>query len=216
MNRFIAMVILKPDIEKGELDFVQSNIISLFEQKVKLKKVWFLGNKELDYKINQYSKGYHFKLELEAKLNKIEELKQILKSNDNIIFSVIMDDKTQKDNLSKLKRHSLSFCKSSQESILETNKEKVDKVYILINKNIKIPFAESDILAISTDIQSIFDQASKKIREYLFVKGYRTTKKIKNIKDVEKEFKKNWKAEFIFGENLNVGQQLLIQEINLI
>ena len=56
----------------------------------------------------------------------------------------------------------------------------------------------------------------QKLQNYIFVKGYRTTKDFKVIKDVENELKRNWKVELVLGDNPNVGQQLLIQEKYLI
>lgn len=40
-NKFIAMIILNPNIPIGKIDFIQSNISSIFEQYSKIQKVWF-------------------------------------------------------------------------------------------------------------------------------------------------------------------------------
>lgn len=216
MNKYIGMVILKPDIEKGQIDFIQSDIINLFRQNAKVQMVWHLGKRNLDYKIKKYTEGLYLKLEILAKTKKIEQIKEQLKRNENVIFSIIMNNESENNKLPILKRHPLPFHKVQQVNKLETHQEQQNKVYMLINKNIKLPFSESDILGISTNIQNIFQHASKKINEYVFVKGYFTTKKFKNIKDLENEFKRTWKVEFVLGDNPNVGQQLLIQEKYLI
>lgn len=216
MNKYIGMVILKPDIEKGQIDFIQSDIINLFRQNAKVQMVWYLGKRTLDYKIKKYTEGLYLKLEILAKAKKIEQIKEQLKRNENVIFSIVMNNESENNKLPILKRHPLPFHKVQQVNRLETLEEQGNKVYMLINKNIKLPFAESDIIGISTNIQNIFQHASKKINEYVFVKGYFTTKKFKNIKDVENELKRTWKVEFVLGDNPNVGQQLLIQEKYLI
>lgn len=53
MNKYIGMVILKPDIEKGQIDFIQSDIINLFKQNAKVQMIWHLGKRNLDYKIKK-------------------------------------------------------------------------------------------------------------------------------------------------------------------
>ena len=85
-NKFIAMIILNPNIPIGKIDFIQSNISSIFEQYSKIQKVWFLGKKKLDYKIKKYTEGYHLNLEIMAKDKKVEEMKNILKNNRNVIY----------------------------------------------------------------------------------------------------------------------------------
>ena len=54
MNKYIGMIILKPDIKKGKIDFVQSNIINLFKQTTKVERIWYLGKRQLDYKTKKY------------------------------------------------------------------------------------------------------------------------------------------------------------------
>lgn len=50
MNKFLVMIILKPDIKENRINTVQSSILNLFEQSTKVKKVWYLGRKKLDFK----------------------------------------------------------------------------------------------------------------------------------------------------------------------
>ena len=92
------------------------------------------------------------------------------------------------------------------------NNTSSQKIYMLISKNLKLPFAESNILAISEDINWIFEVAVKKLQEYIYVKGFHTIKELKNMRDIENELKKYWKVQFTLGDNINVGQELLIQE----
>ena len=48
------------------------------------------------------------------------------------------------------------------------------------------------------------------------MKGYRTLKPFKIIKEVEKELKAYRKVQFVLDGNSNVGQELIIQERYLI
>lgn len=214
-NKFIAMIILNPNIEVGKIDFIQSNISAIFEQYSKIQKVWFLGKKKLDYKIKKYTEGYHLKLEIMAKDKKVEDIKRILKNNKNVIFSIVMKDEQKKNNLPIIKKNPLTFTKVNQVNTLN-KKSRDNKVYLLISKNLKLPFAESNILVMSQDINQIFEYASRELQSYIYVKGYKTLVAMKNIKDLEKELKQKWRIEFVLGNNPNIGQELLIQEKYLI
>ena len=57
MNKFIAMIILKPDIKNKRIDNVQNSILNMFEQNTKVQKIWYLGKKQLDFKNKKYNKG---------------------------------------------------------------------------------------------------------------------------------------------------------------
>ncbi len=214
-NKFIAMIILNPNIPIGKIDFIQSNISSVFEQNSKIQKVWFLGKKKLDYKIKKYTEGYYLKFEIMAKDKKVEEIKSILKNNTNIIFSFVMKDQEKKNNLPIIKKNPLPFTRVVRANTLNTTNQNT-KVYLLISKNLKLPFAESNILAIGTDINKIFEYANKELQNYIYVKGYKALATMKNIKDLERELKHKWKVEFVLGNNPNIGQELLIQEKYLI
>lgn len=87
---------------------------------------------------------------------------------------------------------------------------------MLISKNVKLPFAESDIIAISEDENKVLSMANKKLQEYIYVKGFRTLKHFKVIKEVENELRKTRKVQFSLDTNPNIGQELIIQERYLI
>ena len=55
MNKFIAMIILKPDIKNKRIDNVQNSILNMFEQNTKVHKIWYLGKKQLDFKNKKLS-----------------------------------------------------------------------------------------------------------------------------------------------------------------
>lgn len=214
MSKFIAMVILKPDIQESQIDFIQSNIIRLFDEKTKVQKIWYLGKRKLDQKIKKYDEGFFIKLDVSARPKRIEQIKQELRKNENIIFSIIINNECSQNNLSAIKRISLPVRKAKRnENITLNNNTK--KVYMLISKNLKLPFTESDIIAISESENSLYQLANKKIQEYVFAKGYHTLNSFKNIKDTEKEFKRNGKVEFTIQGNFNTRIQLLIKEQTL-
>ena len=209
--KYLAMVVLNPNISKRKIDFIQGGIVTLFEQKSKVKKTYFLGRKKLEYPVKNYTEGYHLKFDIECNEKKISQIKDILKSNSNVIFNFIVNNEVEKNTLPILKKVRNPFKTTPIVKYMENNTSS-QKIYKLISKNLKLPFAESNILAISEDINRIFEVAVKKLQEYIYVKGFHTIKELKNMRDIENELKKYWKVQFTLGDNINVGQELLIQE----
>ena len=209
--KYLAMVVLNPNISKRKIDFIQGGIVTLFEQKSKVKKTYFLGRKKLEYPVKNYTEGYHLKFDIECNEKKISQIKDILKSNSNVIFNFIVNNEVEKNTLPILKKVRNPFKTTPIVKYMENNTSS-QKIYMLISKNLKLPFAESNILAISEDINRIFEVAVKKLQEYIYVKGFHTIKELKNMRDIENELKKYWKIQFTLGDNINVGQELLIQE----
>lgn len=209
--KYLAMVVLNPNISKRKIDFIQGGIVTLFEQKSKVKKTYFFGRKKLEYPVKNYTEGYHLKFDIECNEKKISQIKDILKSNSNVIFNFIVNNEVEKNTLPILKKVRNPFKTTPIVKYMENNTSS-QKIYMLISKNLKLPFAESNILAISEDINRIFEVAVKKLQEYIYVKGFHTIKELKNMRDIENELKKYWKVQFTLGDNINVGQELLIQE----
>ena len=217
MNKFTAIIILNPNIQKERIDFIQSDIINVFEQNTKIQKIWFLGKRKLEYKIKKYTDGLYLKLEIIAKTKKIEKIKEILKNNQYIIFSIIINIGNSQNNLPILKGHHMpQQLKKGKNIIMEKTNQNVNKVYMLVHKNLKLPFAESDILAISKDEKTILQYATKVLQEYIYIKGYHTNKKFRFFAELESELKKNCKIELMLNDNPNLKQQLLLQEKCLI
>lgn len=215
MNKFIAMIILKPDIQEGQIDFIQSNIIRLFDEKAKVQKIWYLGKRKLDQKIKKYDEGFYIKLDLIAKPKRIEQIKLLLKRNQDIIFSIIINNENTTNKLPMVKKFSRPFNNKYQIEKTEINTTN-KKIYMLISKNLKLPFTEVDILAISENKKTLYQFANKKIQEFIFIKGYHTQKPFKNIEFAEKEFKRNDEIEFILQGNYNTKIRLQIKEQELI
>ena len=161
--KYLAMVVLNPNISKRKIDFIQGGIVSLFEQKSKVKKTYFLGKKKLDYQIKNYTEGYYLKFEIECNNKKIAQIQDILKSNSNVIFHFIINNETEKSNLPILKKLKSPFQTMPKVNFTEKNTSS-QTVYMLISKNLKLPFSESNILAISEDIEKLFQVACKKLQ----------------------------------------------------
>jgi len=216
MNKYLAMVIIKPDIREKKINRVQSSILNLFEQNTKVKKVWYLGKNKLDFKNKNYSEGIFIKLEIFAKYKKIEMVRQSLRENQDVISSFIMNNEVgrQKRLLPKVNLKKFNFTKKTQISNI-AEKIQNKKVYMLVSKNMMAPFSEN-VIALSDDKNKIFESAKSKIYEYIIVKGYRTLTPFKVIKDVEKEFKRLERIKLTLDNNLSLGKELVIQERNLI
>ena len=137
MNKFLVMVILKPDIKENRINTVQSSILNLFEQNTKVKKVWYLGKKKLDFKNKRYAEGIYLKLDIFAHSKRIEQIRSELRKNQDILSSIIMNNDSEKRSklpLIKIKR--LPFYKNiSINNISVNNNGK--KVYMLISKNVR-------------------------------------------------------------------------------
>ena len=216
MNKFLVMVILRPDIKESKISYVQSGIINLFEQNTKVKKVWYLGKRKLDFKNKRYTEGTYIKLDISAHSKKIERIRTELRNNQDIISSFIMNNESEKTSKSLvLKIKKLPFYRNIPINNISVNRD-ARKIYMLINKNIRLPFNESDIIAISEDENRILEIENKKLQEYIYMKGFRTLKPFKVIKEVEKELKNFRKVQFVLDNNSNVGQELIIQERYLI
>ena len=74
-----------------------------------------------------------------------------------------MKDQEKKNNLPIIKKNPLPFTRVVRANTLNTTNQNT-KVYLLISKNLKLPFAESNILAIGTDIDKIFEYANKELQ----------------------------------------------------
>lgn len=216
MNKFLVMVILKPDIKESKINYVQSGIINLFEQNTKVKQVWYLGKKKLDFKNKKYTEGIYIKLDIVGRSKKVEQIRSELRRNQDILSSIIMNNESEKTSkLPSLKIRKLPFYNNIPVHNISVNNNG-KKIYMLINKNIKLPFNESDIIAMSENENRILETANKKLYEYIYMKGFRTLKPFKVIKEVEKELKTYRKVQFVLDNNANVGQELIIQEKYLI
>ena len=216
MNKFLVMVILKPYIKESRLNHVQSGIINMFEQNTKVKQIWYLGKEKLDFKAKQYTQGIYIKLDIASSSKKVEKIRKELRKNRDILSSIIMNNNSEKKSkLPSLKMQTFPFSKNIPiNNISVINNPK--KIYMLINKNIKLPFGESNIIAMSQNENKILEIANQKLQEYIYIKGFYTLKPFKMIKEVEKELRVYRKVQFVLDNNSNIGQELIILEKDLI
>lgn len=214
MKNYIGMVILNANVDKGETEIIQSDIIRIFKRKTKLQEVWFLGRRKLDYQIRKHTHGIYLKIKFSAREKEIEKIKEYLKQNLYVIFSIIINNgEEEKKELPILKKCKFPFRKDKEIDALETNQSQ-KKVYMLISKNVRLPFSESSIVAISENEKKLYEHADRILQHYIFSKGYHTKKAFKIIKDATDELKRKWKIELTL--NGNVERELLIQERELI
>lgn len=212
MKSYTGIIILRPNIKAKKIDGVQASIINLFKQNTNVKEVWYLGKNKLDFYNSKYDDGIYLKLDLQAKDKKIEMVKKELRNNTDIISTIIMNNDAQtQSQLMVIKKQVNSFFEKPPIQRIEQNK-KDKKIYMLINKNIKLPFSDNEIVAISEDKEKIFQIANKKIQELVYAKGFRTAKPFKVPKDIENELRRTDKVQFTLGHNMDVGQELVIKE----
>ena len=218
MNKYNAIIVIKPDMKKSKIEGTENKILNLFEQKTNIKKVWYQGKKRLDFKNNKYTEGIHLKLEILAKANQIEDIKSILTQMKEVLCSMIFVVETEKTKLSLLEKCKRPFNRNNEIPRLTANTtNKTNKnVYLLISKNLKLPFSQTDIIAISDNIEKIIETGCQKIKEYLYIKGYTPMENYSSIKDIEKCFRNSQNMKFLLNNNVNVGQELVIQEKTLI
>lgn len=120
MNKFLVMIILKPDIKENRINTVQSSILNLFEQSTKVKKVWYLGRKKLDFKNKRYAEGIYLKLDISAHSKRIEQIRNELRKNQDILSSVNMNNESEKSlSYHQLKLESYLFTKIYQLTIYQ-------------------------------------------------------------------------------------------------
>ena len=216
MNKYESVVIINPTVDEEGVKSLVAKFTDLINTDGKVEKVDDLGKRKLDFKNKKYNEGIYIKLDILGRSKKIEQIRLELRENQDILSSIIMNNESEKTSkLQSLKIRKLPFYNNIPIHNITPNND-ARKIFMLINKNIKLPFNESDIIAVSEDENRILEMANKKLYEYIYMKGYRTIKPFKIIKEVEKELKNCRKVQFIFDNNSNVGQELLIQERYLI
>lgn len=209
MNKFIAMIIFKPDIKEKRITNIQNSVVSLFEQNSKVKRIWYLGKRKLDFKSQKYSEGIYLKLDILIREKKIEQLKQLLNKNKSILsFNIVMDSNSR---LFQLKRQNFSFCNDTKNP---TTNSISRKVYLLIEKSSALPFSNSNILAISDNEKLLLKLAIEKVYDYIYRRHYKIP--FQTVAQLEKELKKTKKIELIFENVSDFKKEILIQEEHLI
>ena len=213
MNNYVVMAIISPKVSKRNLSIIQRNIVETVDKTAQIQNVYDLGKNELEYPIKKFKEGYHLKIEIQAKPKKIQELKETIKHNKNVIFSMVIQGQKVENVLSKMLKEYreglVKLPKKQQESI---NK----KVYMLVSKNPYYPELKKKTLAMSDNKSKIMQKCMEEIKKYIYQKGYYTVKDFKRIRDIENELGKIFKVDLFSKDNKDEVTQFAIEERVLI
>lgn len=94
MNEYESVIIIKPNLEEGEIEGIVTEITDLINQDGEVTKVEKMGIKKLAYEIKKNKEGYYIIFYFEAKADVIFELERNYRINENIIkfITVKKDD----------------------------------------------------------------------------------------------------------------------------
>lgn len=93
MNKYESVIIIRPNLEEGEIEGIVTGITDLINQNGEVTKVDKMGVKRLAYEISKCKEGYYIVIYFEAKEDVIVELERNYRINENIIkFITIKTD----------------------------------------------------------------------------------------------------------------------------
>ena len=93
MNKYESVIIIKPNLEEGEIEGIVTEITDLINQDGEVTKVEKMGIKKLAYEIKKNKEGYYIIFYFEAKADVIFELERNYRINENIIkFITVRND----------------------------------------------------------------------------------------------------------------------------
>lgn len=94
MNEYESVIIIKPNLDEGEIEGIITEITDLINKDGEVTKVDKMGVKTLAYEIEKNKEGYYIIFYFEAKADVIFELERNYRINENIIkfITVINDD----------------------------------------------------------------------------------------------------------------------------
>ena len=93
MNKYESVIIIKPNLEEGEIEGIITKITDLINQDGEVTKVDKMGVKTLAYEIEKNKEGYYIIFYFEAKADVIFELERNYRINENIIkFITVRND----------------------------------------------------------------------------------------------------------------------------
>ncbi len=94
MNKYESVIIIRPNLDKGEIEEIITKITDLINQDGEVTKVDKMGVKRLAYEINKCKEGYYIVIYFEADPSIISELERNYRINENIIkfITVRKDD----------------------------------------------------------------------------------------------------------------------------
>ena len=94
MNKYESVIIIRPNLEEGEIEGIITKITGLINQDGEVTKVDKMGVKKLAYEISKCKEGYYITFDFEADPSIISELERNYRINENIIkfITVRKDD----------------------------------------------------------------------------------------------------------------------------
>ena len=93
MNKYESVIIIKPNLEEGEIEGIITKISDLINKDGEVTKVDKMGVKTLAYEIEKNKEGYYIIFYFEAKADVIFELERNYRINENIIkFITVRND----------------------------------------------------------------------------------------------------------------------------
>ena len=94
MNEYESVIIIKPNLDEGEIEGIITEITDLINKDGEVTKVDKMGVKTLAYEIEKNKEGYYIIFYFEAKADVIFELERNYRINENIIkfITVRKDD----------------------------------------------------------------------------------------------------------------------------
>ena len=85
MNKYESVIIIKPNLEEGEIEGIITKISDLINQNGEVTKVEKIGVKRLGYEINKCKEGYYITFDFKADPSIISELERYYRITENII-----------------------------------------------------------------------------------------------------------------------------------
>lgn len=94
MNNYESVIIIRPNLEEGEIEGIITRITDLINGNGEVTKVEKIGVKKLAYEINKCKEGYYIVIYFEADPSIISELERYYRITENIIkfITVRKDD----------------------------------------------------------------------------------------------------------------------------
>lgn len=85
MNKYESVIIIKPNLEEGEIEGIVTEITDLINKDGEVTKVEKMGVKKLAYEIRKNKEGYYIIFYFEANPSIITELERHYRINENIM-----------------------------------------------------------------------------------------------------------------------------------
>ena len=93
MNEYERVIIIKPNLDEGEIEGIITEITDLINQNGEVTKVEKMGVRKLAYEISKCKEGYYIVIYFETKADVIVELERNYRINENIIkFITVRND----------------------------------------------------------------------------------------------------------------------------